>query len=115
VKDQRKIPMHKRVPTWVDMWARGLDVDVTIFHDHKMLNFMEDGRPLQVIERGKEISNERGDTESLAVFSNSRNQLELLGVIMSYYSQKPSHMSRRYGDSDRDQINEDHPNYRYEN
>lgn len=107
VRDQNDHPPNPRVPTWVDLWARGADVDVTIFDDASIQMSIEQGRAV-VIEKGLKLAQDRNDAPT---FSDFTEKLLLGRVIVEYYGQKPSNGTRRFGQSDRDQIHEDDPNY----
>ena len=103
MRDQNHIKPNPRVPTWVDIWARGLDVDVSIFDDDCVQSLIEDGRATTAIERCLKISEEKSDQTSIAVLSNLQYRLELGLIIVDYFSKKPSRSTRRNGESDLDQ------------
>ena len=111
MKNQNHIPPSRRVPTMVDIWARGLDVDVTLFDDRTVLDAIESANVQQVINVCLEKAKKNNDLESQAAFSNFMCKLELVSVIANYYSKKPTSTTRRFGQLDRDQISSNHPEY----
>lgn len=107
---QNESPPNPRVPTFVDLWARGLGVDVTLFDNRDVQRAIEQCNVQQVIRLCLENAT---DEESKAVFNNFVHKMELLNVITEYYGKKRMHSTQRFGDSDKDQIAPNHPDYIY--
>ena len=91
MKNQNHIPPSRRVPTFVDLWARGLDVDVTLFDDRTVLDSIERADVKGVISICLDKATKNNDTESQAAFTNFLHKLELVSVITDYYSKKTYH------------------------
>ena len=110
MKNQNHLPPHPRVPTFVDLWARGLGVDVTIFYQPQIQDAIEYGR-LDLVNLCKAEAEKKKDEISLKILSSLHFQMELMKEVINYYRKKPAHDSRRYGQSDKDQVRLGHPNY----
>lgn len=104
MKDQNHIQPSKIVPTFIDMWARGLDVDVALLNDVHFLRAVENGRADEAIQRGLKLASDKGDDESFHAFKDFGHAMEFITIATDYYANKPQRSTVRYGESDSDQV-----------
>lgn len=111
----QKVPpdLVKRLPTWVFLWAQGNDVDINVFDDERIIDNIENGNAMAVIDLCLVNAQKIGHEKSMFAFSDITEKFMLVTVISDYCSAKPAHSFRRYGRSDSDQIRRGDPNYHY--